>query len=93
MLTGGLTGVEPPARPNVAEGHGNRPPATIQAAETMDEEPGLVRVVWSKRERRGRPELAGNELEAVAGARPGARGVLRGTTGAMGSGVGLLGCC
>ena len=51
------------------EGLGIAFPATKRAAETTGEEPGPVRVFWSKWERRGRPELAGIELEAVAEAR------------------------
>ena len=61
----------------MAEGLGIVTPATIWAAETTGEEPALVRVIWSKRERRGWPELVGNELEAAAGVRPSARGCCR----------------
>ena len=55
--------------PDAAEGLGFRPPATIWTVETTGAEPALVRVIWSKRERRGWPELVGIELEASAGAR------------------------
>ena len=51
----------------------------------------FARIWWSKGGRIGWPELAGNELGAAAGARPGARGVLWCTTGASGGGIGLLG--
>ena len=53
----------------MAEGLGIAFPATKRAAETTGEEPGPVRVFWSKWERRGRPELTGIKLEAAAGAR------------------------
>ena len=61
----------------MAEGLGNCPPATVRAAETMNKELRLVYVCWSNREGAGVPELAGNELEAAAGVRPGARGCCR----------------
>ena len=48
VLTGGLTGVKPPARPNATELVGIVAPATIWVAEATGEEPGLVRVIWSK---------------------------------------------
>ena len=60
---------------------------TIWAAEATGEEPGLVRIVWSKRERRGWPELVENELGVAAGAWLGARAVLQGTVGAAGGGL------
>ena len=61
----------------MAERIGFIDPATIWAAEATGEEPGLVCVVWIKRESPGWPELIGNELEAAAGVRPGARGCCR----------------
>ena len=51
----------------MAKGLGIIAPATIWAVETTGEEPALVRFIWSKWERRGRPELAGAELGAAAG--------------------------
>ena len=53
----------------MAEGHRNRPPATIQAAETTVEELRLARIQGGMQQQRGWPELTGAKLATAAEAR------------------------
>ena len=59
--TGGLT----PARPAAVASLGFASPATKRPAECTRGELGLARIQGGLRQQRGRPELAGNELEAA----------------------------
>ena len=63
---------------------------TIRAAETTGKELSLVRVIWSKWERRGRPELVGAKLGAAAGVQWRVGAALRCTVGDAEGLYGLL---